>query len=172
MSEMTDINETIADVLRLEAAASGRKVWEARMVCPRGGWSDDDDEFIDSDGWWIDGPEWLDYADASFFHQADATLIAYYRTAAPALAREVQRLQDMVRGIQRSHECDLVAAYESGRRAGQEAALKEAAKKCDERMESHRKKRIRCGPGKRFGKLQVAEDEAFACAADIRTLRA
>jgi len=63
-------------------------------------------------------------------------------------------------------------AMASAYRAGREAALREAAKKCDERMESHRKKRIRCGPGKRFGKLQVAEDEAFACAADIRTLRA
>lgn len=89
---MSNINETIAEVLRLEAVASGRKVWEARMVCPSGGWSDDD-ECIDSDGWWIDGPEWLDYEDSSFFCQADADLVAYYRTAAPALAREVQRLQ-------------------------------------------------------------------------------
>ena len=57
-------------------------------------------------------------------------------------------------------------------RAGQEAMRERAATLCDERMESHRKERIRCGPGKRFGRLQVAEDEAFACAADIRTLKA
>ena len=52
---------------------------------------------------------------------ADADLIAYYRTAAPALAREVQRLQAEVCEARIGHDCAIMAAYESGLRAGQEA---------------------------------------------------
>jgi hypothetical protein len=134
---MSNIDETIAEVLRLEAVASGRKVWEARMVCPRGGWSDDDDddEFIGLDGWWIDGPEWLDYADSSFFRQADAALVAYYRTAAPALAREVRRLQGEIERLRLEHaEERLVSCceghnlgYDAAYRAGQEAMRERCA---------------------------------------------
>lgn len=96
---------------------------------------------------------------------------AYYRTAAPALAREVQRLQEEVHQAQTGHECALVAAYESGLRAGQKAMRERAAALCRERQERHRRGRIRCGPGKKFGKLQVAEDEAFSCVSAIRTLK-
>ncbi len=51
---------------------------------------------------------------------ADAALITYYRTAAPALAREVQRLQAEVCEARIGRDCAIVAAHESGRRAGQE----------------------------------------------------
>jgi hypothetical protein len=109
---MNNINETIAEVLRLDTEATP------------GPWDEDgiytglrhlgkhcsDWYYCDSDGNSIAVPQ-----------ERDAALIAYYRTAAPALAREVQRLQGEVRQAQTGHDCALVAAYESGLRAGQEA---------------------------------------------------
>lgn len=91
---MPDIEQTIAEVLRLDAEATGKETWSARMVCPSEGWSDDDADPVGPDGWLVDGPEWLDYAEASFLHCVDAELVAYYRTAAPALAREVKDLRE------------------------------------------------------------------------------
>ena len=77
---MIEIDETIAEVLRLDAEAT---------PVPSGSW-----DLIEQH--------------------------AYYRTAAPALAREVQRLQAELCEARIGHDCAIVAAYESGRRAGQE----------------------------------------------------
>lgn len=84
---MADINETVAEVLRLDAAATpgpwtdlgtqDREVWCCAMDDPH------ETECVCQDPEGDDRPQ-------------DRTLIAYYRTAAPALAREVQRLQGEV----------------------------------------------------------------------------
>jgi hypothetical protein len=66
---------------------------------------------------------------------ADAALITYYRTAAPALARSVQRLQAEVERLRLEHaEERLVSCceghdlgYDAGRRAGQEAMRERCA---------------------------------------------
>lgn len=81
---MTDINETIAEVLRLGADATPGP-WDEDgiyMGLRHLGKHCSDWYYRDSDGNLIEVPL-----------ERDATLIAYYRTAAPALAREVQRLQ-------------------------------------------------------------------------------
>ena len=120
---MSDTNETIAEVLRLDAQATPGP-WDywfevgtrlgpdrehpialvkrmRRASCPGG-----------VRGAGVD---------------ADAALITYYRTAAPALAREVQRLQAEVCEARIGRDCAIVAAHESGRRAGQEAMRERAA---------------------------------------------
>jgi hypothetical protein len=70
--EMTDINETITEILRLDEEATPGP-WEpfAGSVVREG-----ETAYLVHGG-----PD------------TDAALVAYYRTAAPALAREVQRLQ-------------------------------------------------------------------------------
>lgn len=108
---MSDIRETVAEVLRLDAEAT-EGPWDEDGIymgirhlgkhCSH--WY-----YYNSDGDLIPVP--LD---------KDAAIIAYYRTAAPALAREVQRLQAEVREARIGHDCAIVAAHESGRRAGQE----------------------------------------------------
>lgn len=183
---MSSINETAAEVLRLDAQATPGP-WDDQST-PEGG---DVEVLVDLDEEWAAGlpdefaPRRWDARPICALparegamrpglpHEqraADAALIAYYRTAAPALAREVQRLQGEVEQAQTGHDCALVAAYESGHRAGQKAMRERAAALCHERQEKHRRGRIRCGPGKKFGKLQVAEDEAFSCVSAIRTL--
>lgn len=125
---MTDINETVAEVLRLDAQAT-RGPWDywfevgtrlgpdrehpialvkqmRRARCPGG-----------VRGAGVD---------------ADAALISHYRTAAPALAREVQRLQEQVRRVQLGRDCAIVAAHESGRRAGQEAMRERCLQACED----------------------------------------
>lgn len=72
MSEMSEINETIAEILRLDEEATPGP-WE-----PWGGSVVEADETA----YIVHGGQ-----------ANDAALIAYYRTAAPALALEVQRLQ-------------------------------------------------------------------------------
>lgn len=78
---MTTIPETVARVLDLDAKATP------------GPWEDRADQ--DCDGYSYlqraDGEFSADPVGTSYAH-ADAALIAYYRTAAPALAREVERL--------------------------------------------------------------------------------
>lgn len=90
--------ETVAEVLRLDAEAAPGKWWV------RG---DDHTQVLSEDG---------DLAAHALPKQS--ALIAYYRTAAPVLAREVRRLQGVV-----------YAAYRSGSAAMREraAAICEAA---------------------------------------------
>ena len=72
---------------------------------------------------------------------ADAALITYYRTAAPALARSVQRLQAEVERLRLEHaEERLVSCceghdlgYDAGRRAGQEAMRETCAQWLEQR---------------------------------------
>ena len=101
-----DITETIAEILRLDAQATPGpwETWGGSVV------EADETAYI------VHGDE-----------ANDATLIAYYRTAAPALAREVQRLQAEVCEARIGRDCAIVAAHESGRRAGQEAMRERAA---------------------------------------------
>jgi polyhydroxyalkanoate synthesis regulator phasin len=94
---MSDINDTIAEVLRLDAEATPESAWDV----------------IEQH--------------------------AYYRTAAPALAREVLRLQREVERLQAEQaEARLVSCcdghnwgYEDGHRAGQEAMREMAAAQVD-----------------------------------------
>lgn len=65
-------------------------------------------------------------------HAYYRTAAPYYRNAAPALAREVQRLQAEVREAQTGRDCALMAACESGLRAGQEAMRERCMKVCSE----------------------------------------
>ena len=62
-------------------------------------------------------------------------LIAYYRTAAPALAREVQRLQGEVSPLLDARTSDRLQAhgdgYQDGHSAGQGAMRERAAEVCD-----------------------------------------
>jgi hypothetical protein len=106
-----NINETISEVLRLDAQAA-QGPWEpfAGSVVREG-----ETAYLVHGG-----PD------------TDAALVAYYRTAAPALAREVQMLQAEVREARIGHDCAIVAAYESGHRAGQEAMREMAATLCDD----------------------------------------
>jgi hypothetical protein len=74
---MSDMNEIIAEVLRLDELSEvlSPAPWHVSGV---------DSQHVRDDA---------DDATADAYCSNDATLIAYYRTAAPALAREVQRLQ-------------------------------------------------------------------------------
>ena len=102
---MSEINETIAEVLRLDELSEvlSPAPWHVSGV---------DSQHVRDDA---------DEATADAYCSNDAALIAYYRTAAPALAREVQRLQAEVCEARIGHDCAIMAAYESGLRAGQEA---------------------------------------------------
>ena len=74
---MSEINKTIAEVLRLDELSEDLSPapWHVSGV---------DSQDVRDDA---------DEAAADAYCSNDAALIAYYRTAAPALAREVQRLQ-------------------------------------------------------------------------------
>ena len=106
---MSDTNETIAEILRLDEEATPGPWYDYHG--PEGG---DVEVLVDlPEAWAADLPEELcpwrwdarpictlearpDTFRPGMPHGqrvTDATLIAYYRTAAPALAREVQRLQ-------------------------------------------------------------------------------
>lgn len=152
---MSNITETIAEVLRLDELSEDLSPapWHVSGV-------DSQDVQDDAGG-----------ATADAYCSNDATLIAYYRTAAPAMAREVQRLQAEVQRLQAElttahrtwaercsawsdgmeeaeasrdaaraemreaqigHDCALVAAYESGHRAGQEAMRKRCLQACED----------------------------------------
>ncbi|NCC26185.1 MAG: hypothetical protein EOM25_13480 [Deltaproteobacteria bacterium] len=111
---MNDINETVAEVLRFdEEATPGPWTWttppsEDSYTCV---WDDYGDLVVE--GNW----------------EGDTALIAYYRTAAPALAREVQRLQGEVR-----IDADaLVEMMEESRRVGQEAMRERCAQWLEQR---------------------------------------
>ena len=93
------INETIAEVLRLDELSEDLSPapWHVSGV---------DSQDVRDDA---------DEATADAYCSNDAALIAYYRTAAPALAREVQRLRAEVERLQDGH------------RAGQEAMRERCA---------------------------------------------
>jgi len=84
---MSEMSETVTEVLRLDAQATPGP-WDEDgiyMGLRHLGKHCSDWYYRDSDGNLIEVPR-----------ERDATMIAYYRTAAPALAREVQRLQGEV----------------------------------------------------------------------------
>ena len=95
---------------------------------------------------------------------------AYYRTAAPALAREVQRLQAEVCEARIGHDCAIVAAHESGRRAGQEAMRERAAEVCDTRHQEHWSRVLVAHNGYAHDRAEGMADEADECADAIRAL--
>ena len=110
---MSEINETIAEVLRLDELSEvlSPAPWHVSGV---------DSQHVRDDA---------DEATADAYCSNDAALIAYYRTAAPALAREVQRLQGEVR-----IDADaLVEMMEESRRVGQEAMRESAAQWLEQR---------------------------------------
>ena len=110
---MSEINETIAEVLRLDELSEvlSPAPWHVSGV---------DSQHVRDDA---------DEATADAYCSNDAALIAYYRSAAPALAREVQRLQGEVR-----IDADaLVEMMEESRRVGQEAMRESAAQWLEQR---------------------------------------
>ncbi len=147
---MSDINETIAEVLRLDAEATPGP-WSDRYT-PEGG---DVEVLTDLPVKWAANlPE--GYAPGRWDARticdllarrgamrpglphgqrvADAALIAYYRTAAPALAREVKRLQAEVERLQAEVERlqAEVERLQDGHRAGQEAMRERCMGVCSE----------------------------------------
>jgi hypothetical protein len=125
-SEMSDTNETIAEVLRLDEEATPGP-WGRRSSDRDAQVRDANDQIMAS----------VAYPQSSY---ANAALIAYYRTAAPALAREVQRLQAEVERLRLEHaEERLVSCceghdlgYDAGRRAGQEAMRERCLQACED----------------------------------------
>ena len=119
-----NINETIAEVLRLDAEATPAEAWQPHVV------SGDAAQYgqpgsglrLNTCASWATGPNSRNTMQA----RTDADLIACYRTAAPALAREVQRLQGEVR----IDSDALVEMMEESRRVGQEAMRERAAEVC------------------------------------------
>ena len=115
---MTDINETIAEVLRIDAQATpgpwypqatdDRLCMNASYVStdPKSGLRDMDPQSAERDCrpgsvvaiTLLQSPRLANVRDQRWDENTD--LIAYYRTAAPALAREVQRLQITVEGYE------------------------------------------------------------------------
>ena len=144
------INETIAEVLRLDAQATqgpwypqatdDRLCMNASYVStdPKSGLRDMDPQSAERDCrpgsvvaiTLLQSPRLANVRDQRWDGNTD--LIAYYRTAAPALAREVQRLQAEVREAQTGRDCALMAACESGHIAGQEAMRERCMKVCSE----------------------------------------
>jgi flagellar biosynthesis/type III secretory pathway protein FliH len=118
------INETIAEVLRLDELSEDLSPapWHVSGV---------DSQHVQDDA---------DEATADAYCSNDATLIAYYRTAAPALAREVQRLQGEIERLRLEHaEERLVSCcdghnlgYDAAYRAGQEAMRERCMGVCSE----------------------------------------
>ncbi len=119
-----NIDETVAEVLRLDAEATPGAWYDAAQADEAG----DDVEILTDlpEAWaanlpealcpwrWDDRPICTLAARPDAFRPglphsqrvADAALIAYYRTAAPALAREVQRLQIILEACdERSQMC-------------------------------------------------------------------
>lgn len=151
---MSSINETIAEVLRLDGAATPGPwvdipdAWEV--------WRDDED---------LGGPVCSVPDEGGMLDRSDADLIAYYRTAAPALAREVQRLR-----LDHADEClgscceGYNLGYDDGRRAGQEAMRERVAALCDEAVTAIRRE-DRWDP-----EVRGAEAEADRLSRAIRAL--
>lgn len=83
---MADIAETIARVLELDAEAT-KVPWKPSV----GVYHDMEGDSEADDCFFGRGP--VPFPHARALGEADAALIAYYRTAAPALANECQRLQ-------------------------------------------------------------------------------
>ena len=118
------INETIAEVLRLDELSEDLSPapWHVSGV---------DSQDVRDDA---------DEATADAYCSNDATLIAYYRTAAPALAREVQRLQGEIERLRLEHaEERLVSCcdghnlgYDAAYRAGQEAMRERCLQACED----------------------------------------
>jgi len=84
---MTDLNEAVVEVLRLDAEAT-QGPW--RWSPPKGRSCG---AFIGVCSFGDEGGGWDMQTTGNPPEDIDAELIGYYRTAAPALAREVQRLQ-------------------------------------------------------------------------------
>jgi hypothetical protein len=144
------INETIAEVLRLDEEATqgpwypqatdDRLCMNASYVStdPKSGLRDMDPQSAERDCrpgsvvaiTLLQSPRLANVRDQRWDENTD--LIAYYRTAAPALAREVKRLQAEVCEARIGHDCAIVAAYESGRRAGQEAMRERCLQACED----------------------------------------
>jgi len=151
---MSNITETIAEVLRLDELSEvlSPAPWHVSGVDPQHV-RDDADE-----------------ATADAYCSNDAALIAYYRTAAPALAREVQRLQAEVCEARIGRDCAIVAAHESGRRAGQEAMRERAAEVCGTRHQEHWSRVLVAHNGYAHDRAEGMADEADECADAIRAL--
>ena len=130
------INETIAEVLRLDELSEDLSPapWHVSGV---------DSQDVRDDA---------DEATADAYCSNDATLIAYYRTAAPALAREVQRLQ-----------VEVAQAH----RAGQEAMRERCMQVCADRRRHHARESQWHDAGSRS---HIQADEAKACADAIERL--
>ena len=117
---MSEINETIAEVLRLDELSEvlSPAPWHVSGV---------DSQHVRDDA---------DEATADAYCSNDAALIAYYRTAAPALAREVQRLQGEVERLLDARTIDRLQAhgdgYQSGADAGQEAMRERCMEVCSD----------------------------------------
>ncbi len=144
---MSDIRETVAEVLRLDAEAAPGKWWVR---------SDDRTQVLSEDG---------DLAAHALPKQS--ALIAYYRTAAPVLAREVRRLQAEIR-IDADALAEMLA---EARRAGQEAMRGRAAAVCRIRADRYAAQVEQREPGS--GGRIVADArsaEAEACVDAIRAL--
>lgn len=156
----SDINETIAEVLRLDAKATpgpwvrtrtGATMAVAGCGGSRGG---------------------VYTLAESAYPSMSADLIAYYRTAAPVLAREVQRLR-----LDHADEClgscceGYNLGYDDGRRAGQEAMRERAAAVCVARYEEHEQRLWAGPPAERItDRVGGMADEAQQCAEAIRAL--
>jgi hypothetical protein len=86
------------------------------------------------------------------------------------LQAEVERLQGEVRQAQTGHDCALVAAYESGLRAGQEAMRERAAEVCGMRHQEHWSRVLVAHDGYAHDRAEGMADEAEECADAIRAL--
>jgi hypothetical protein len=70
-------------------------------VCPRGLMYCDDKcpkcEYWEiTQGAWVNGPDFIECGDFSFFNDSDADFIAHARTDIPALIAEVERLNSLI----------------------------------------------------------------------------
>ena len=131
------INETIAEILRLDEEATPAEAWQPHVV------SGDAAQYgqpgsrlkLNTCASWATGPNSRNTMQA----RTDAALIAYYRTAAPVLAREVQRLQGEVSHLLDARTSDRLQAhgggYQDGHSAGQGAMRERAADACATEME-------------------------------------
>ena len=146
---MTDINETIAEVLRIDAQATpgpwypqatdDRLCMNASYVStdPKSGLRDMDPQSAERDCrpgsvvaiTLLQSPRLANVRDQRWDENTD--LITYYRSAAPALAREAQRLQEQVSRLLDARTIDRLRAhgdgYQDGHRAGQEAMRERCA---------------------------------------------
>ena len=148
------INETIAEVLRLDAQATpgpwypqatdDRLCMNASYVStdPKSGLRDMDPQSAERDCrpgsvvaiTLLQSPRLANVRDQRWDENTD--LIAYYRTAAPALAREVRRLQAEVSRLQEewltAYADGIKNGFQSGAEAGQEAMRERCMGVCSE----------------------------------------